>query len=213
MASIGACSRIGQGRSGWFIAAVYAVTLVGCWSSPPVGDPAPPATTRSGQAQAKNTLDKLLVLMRERLLVMHEVAKWKWNAGKPITDIDRERQVLANLEKRGIELGISRQRTRVFMVGQIEAGKLIQEADFSAWTERGQGKFDDARDLNTELRPVLDNSSDQMLAQLADLSPALDGEQDKASIALRADELVRGDGIDDAVRKATIQSLLNWEAD
>jgi chorismate mutase len=212
MPNNGSRSRIGQGWIACFIAAVYAVTLAGCWTSQPDAMPAPPAATTTGLSGA-NDIDNLLVLMRERLLVMHEVAKWKWNAGKPITDIDRERQVLANLEKRGIELGISRQRTRVFMVGQIEAGKLIQEADFSAWTERGQGKFDDARDLNTELRPVLDNSSDQMLAQLADLSPALDGEQDKASIALRADELVRGDGIDDAVRRATIQPLLNWEAD
>jgi chorismate mutase-like protein len=166
MPNNGSFSRIGQGWIACFIAAVYAVTLAGCWTSQPDAMPAPPAAATTGLSGA-NDIDNLLVLMRERLLVMHEVAKWKWNAGKSITDIDRERQLLANLEERGIEIGISRQRTRAFMAGQVEAGKLIQVADFAAWKERGQRMFNYVRDLNTELRPVINELSDCMLAQLA----------------------------------------------
>ena len=34
------------------------------------------------------TLDRLLGLMQQRLTLMHEVARWKWNAGQPVTDAD-----------------------------------------------------------------------------------------------------------------------------
>ena len=32
------------------------------------------------------TLDRLLALTQQRLTLMQEVARWKWNAGQPVTD-------------------------------------------------------------------------------------------------------------------------------
>src|SRR5262249_40615492 len=39
-------------------------------------------------------LERLLRLMRQRLALMDNVARWKWNTGKPITDAHRERELL-----------------------------------------------------------------------------------------------------------------------
>jgi chorismate mutase len=145
--------------------------------------------------------------MRQRLLLMHDVARWKWNEGKPIADPDRERQLLAKLEKRGESYGLARQKTTAFMTAQIEAGKLVQESDFATWEEQGQDKFSEVRDLSTELRPLIDELSDRMLAQLAKSVAVID-EPVRPKIEQRANVILRGEGIDEAVRAAAIQPLL-----
>jgi chorismate mutase len=165
-----------------------------------------PATASAARQDA--ALDALLNLMRERLLLMHEVAKWKWNAAKPINDAGRERELLAALERKGAAYGLRPKQVRAFLAAQIKAAKLIQEADFNAWKESGQGKFSDARDLTTDLRPELDKLSDQMLGQLAKVAPLLGDEETKTNVARRAKSALRGDGINDEVRTVAIRPLL-----
>ncbi len=202
-----------RGLQGWakhLFAAVYLVTMSGCRPEQPG---APPAATTQSPPHEDATLDELLGLMRERLLLMHDVAKWKWNEGQPIADADREQQLLADLEQRGLAYGLSRERTRAFMAAQIEAGKLMQEADFATWKKAGQGKFSDVRDLATDLRPRIDELSDRMLAQLAKVAPMIGDEQARTKAVQRADAVVRGNGIDDDVRAVVIRPLLDGLAD
>lgn len=146
--------------------------------------------------------------MRERLLLMHEVAKWKWNEGKPITDQNREKQILFDLEQRGRTYGLSRKQARDFMVAQMEAGKLVQEADFAAWKRGGQGKFSDVRDLNIALRPLIDEVSDRMLARFAEVVPTFVEEKAKTIVRQRADAILRGNGLNDTVKTAAVRPLL-----
>src|SRR5438874_11849748 len=56
---------------------------------------APPTSTPSA------SLDRLLYLMQQRLVVMHDIARWKWAHGKPISDPVREAQVLDAVAERG----------------------------------------------------------------------------------------------------------------
>jgi chorismate mutase len=179
--------------------------MCGCRPERSKAPPAPPVATTTATQDA--TLDELVNLMRERLLLMHEVAKWKWNAGKAITDASREWQLLADLEQRGLAHGLSRERTRAFMAAQIEAAKLIQEADFTLWKEAGQDKFDEVRDLDSDLRPLIDELSDKMLAQLSRLLLASAGLQDDVDLEQRAKAVLRGNGIDDDVRAVAIRAL------
>ena len=46
------------------------------------------------------TLDRLLGLMQQRLTLMHEAARWNWNAGQPVTDPKRERELLQSIVDR-----------------------------------------------------------------------------------------------------------------
>lgn len=192
-------------RRGWkrwptwlFIAAIGA-TMSGCALEQ---SREPPVAPRDA------VFDELFGLMRERLLLMHEVARWKWNEGKPITDAARERQLLADLEQQGIAHGLDRNRTRAFMAAQIEAAKLIQAADFNTWKKLGQGRFSDARDLKTELRPKLDKLSARMLGQLARMATTTDDIENRATISRRAKSLISGDGIDEEMRRVAIRPLL-----
>lgn len=190
------------------LTACCAALLGGCWSSQPSAPPVVP-TGPDALAAGETAADDLLDLMRQRLLLMHDVARWKWNEAKPITDPDREQQLLAELEQRGLTYGLGRPRTRSFMAAQIEAGKLIQEGDFARWQEQEQGKFANVADLNTELRPLIDKLSDRMLAQLAQVTQLSDREQAALPIKQRARVVLRSEDIDEAVTAAAIRPLLD----
>ena len=194
------------------LAALCAAALGGCWSSQPAAPPTAPAGPDT-LAGGETAVDDLVDLMRQRLLLMHDVARWKWNEAKPITDPDREQQLLAELEQRGLAYGLDRQRTRAFMMAQIEAGKLIQERDFAGWKEQEQGKFAHVPDLNTELRPLIDELSDRMLAQLAQVTQIYNREQAALNIKQRAGVVFRGEGIDDALTATAMQPLLHAQSE
>jgi chorismate mutase len=191
----------------WFVVLCLCLVVpVGCGTHPPTAEQIPTARQRPGTADVEAVADELLELMRQRLLLMHDVARWKWNAGKPITDEQRERELLSDLEERGLALGIDRSTTRSFMAAQIEAGKLVQEADFKRWREQGQGQFANVRDLAIDLRPAIDRLSVELLAHLAQLAPTIDQEDARATIRDLADQILRGEGIDETVRAAALRS-------
>src|SRR4051794_3177508 len=79
------------------------------------------------------SLDRLLVLMGQRLEVMHDVARYKWARKSPIEDPARERALLDDVAEGGRRLGLEPETTRSFFAAQIEAAKLIQRADFRRW--------------------------------------------------------------------------------
>jgi chorismate mutase-like protein len=97
---------------------------------------APPAVTASAQDRA---FDVLLGLIRNRLEVMHDVARWKWARKAAIEDPEREAALLLDVAEKGIPLGLDREMTLAFFRGQIEAAKVIQRADFSRWEASGRG--------------------------------------------------------------------------
>ena len=74
------------------------------------------------------TLDRLLRLMQQRLTLMHEVARWKWNAGQPVTDAERERELLHSVVEGGRGKGLDPELVRSFFAAQLEAARLVQQA-------------------------------------------------------------------------------------
>lgn len=137
-------------------------------------------------------VDKLLVLMQRRLELMHEVARWKWNAKKPIADPEREQQLLDRLVEQGAERRLDPAFTRDFFRAQIEAAKLVQQADFAAWTAREQAPFTDVPDLATELRPRIDKLSSELLDALVSVPAARNDRQFQQLLADRANLLLVG---------------------
>src|SRR5262245_2970129 len=91
------------------------VVLAGCRQPAP---PPLPADTTS--------VDRLLTIMNERLALMHEVARIKWNEKKPIEDPIRERELLEVMAKTGAAMGLDPHEVRWFLASQIEAAKIIQ---------------------------------------------------------------------------------------
>ena len=168
--------------------------------------PAPPAATVAAPVEP---VDRLLGLMRSRLAVMHEVARRKWADRSPIEDPGREAALLRDVAERGGALGLDPSTTRAFFGAQIEAAKIVQRADFRRWEAEHRGADPDAPDLAKVLRPQIDALNRDLLAALARAMPSLQGGgAAEARIRVRADEILAGDGIDDAVRAEAIRPLV-----
>ena len=142
-----------------------------------------------GRDRAK--LDRLLRLMRQRLALMHDVARWKWNTDKPITDAQRERELLHSVVERGRGKGLDADLVRSFFAAQMEAARLVQQADFDRWQANKQKPFADTTSLAV-LRQRIDHLNRELTDALAELRPRLSGRSVQQALPQRAEEILTG---------------------
>jgi chorismate mutase len=150
-------------------------------------------------------LDRLLRLMEQRLTLMHDVARWKWNAGQPITDPKRERELLQSVVERGRGKGLDPDLVRSFFAAQMEAARLVQQADFDRWKANKQEPFADTTSLAV-LRQRIDHLNRELIDALAEVRPRLSGPTVQQALPQRAEEILTGNGVAD-VRETAIAPL------
>lgn len=157
-------------------------------------------------------VDRLLVLIEQRLDVAPMVARAKWNSGAPIDDPARERQILdglmQTLDAGGKFDDAGKAFMRRFFQSQFDAGKILQHALHAQWRQQGLPPFAQVPDLKTDIRPLLDRLTPQMIAAVVPVYQAVrvdDALRDQ--IARRARQLIRGDAAG-AVRNEAISVLL-----
>jgi chorismate mutase len=197
-------------RQTFRLAIALALGLGGCGrpASPPPDRTAEPDRSRDGgDADLQPSVDRLLDLMRRRLLVQHDVARAKWHARLPITDPKRERELLDRAEAQARELGLEPGFVREFFRAQMQAGKLVQQADFDAW-QRGDSTSPAASpDLKT-LRLQIDRLNRNLMEALKEAGPGLRAEAGRRAVPARAEVVVQGRGITAQVRQAACVPLL-----
>lgn len=118
-------------------------------------------------------LEPLGRLMMERLALMPDVARFKWNTRAAIEDLGREQQIIAGLKREAEALGVPGGWAERFFRAQIEAAKVIQRELFARWERERQGAFADTPDLATVTRPRLDALTPRLLRELAMAWPAI----------------------------------------
>jgi chorismate mutase-like protein len=150
-------------------------------------------------------LDGLLRLMEKRLALMHDVARWKWNAGKPIADLKREREVLQSAVERGRDRGLDADLVRTFFSAQMEAARIVQQADFGRWEASKQPPFADTTSLAV-LRQRIDEVNRELIDALAEVCPRLAERTVQQALPQRAEEILTGDCLDE-VRETAIAPL------
>ena len=111
----------------------------------------------------------LTAAMAERLALMAPVAQTKWNAELPIEDLAREAVVLDKVVESAAAAGVDEALARDFFRAQITAAKLVQQRRFDLWRAGGQGRFAEARDLKSDLRPAIIGLTDRIIEALAPL--------------------------------------------
>ena len=116
-------------------------------------------------------------LIDERLALMPDVARYKWNQGLAIEDLPRERQLLEAVRAQAQGRGLSPDRAEAFFAAQIEASKVMQRELFAQWRAAAAGHFDNVPDLATQIRPHLDALTPRLLDALAAVPGALTREQ------------------------------------
>ncbi len=158
-------------------------------------------------AHHQQTIDTLLQLMQQRLMVQHDVARWKWNQNSPIDVPQREQELLAQLRQQAVTYDLEPDVASAFFQWQIDAGKLIQIADFQNWQKQGVQSFDNVPSLNLTVRPLLNKLSTELLSVLAELTPFLDCLTVQQLLQSRTQIILRGDGIDQTVRRVALAPL------
>jgi chorismate mutase len=153
-----------------------------------------------------DALDRLLGLMRQRLLVAHDVARFKWSQGKPISDPAREAKLLEEVAALGRDRGLDPHFVRSFFTAEMEAGKLLQQADFDRWRADGRDRTEAGPDL-AALRASIDQLDVELLDALAAVGPLPFPEDRREVLKQRAAAVLDGHGIDEDVRARALQPL------
>jgi len=135
------------------------------------------------------SLEPLRQVMNERLSLMIDVARYKWNAKAPIEDLPREKQIIDGLKVQAQELGVPAVWAERFFRAQIEAAKVIQREQFAEWERSGAGRFEHAADLATQIRPKLDALTLRLLRELAAAWPTLADPAQRERIAAAMHEM------------------------
>jgi chorismate mutase-like protein len=148
-------------------------------------------------------LDHLLQLMKQRLTLMHDVARWKWNANQPIAAPERE--LLESVVRQGRAKGLDARFVRTFFAAQIEAARSVERADFDHWKSIRQRPFATTTSLG-ELRQRIDDLNRGLLNVLAELYPALSSNAIQKALRARAEAMLTGDDLA-PVRKTAIGPL------
>jgi chorismate mutase-like protein len=145
--------------------------------------------------------------MRDRLALMHDVARAKWSAKRPVGDPQREEALLREMEEKGRQHGLDPERTRAFFAAQIAAARLVQEADLARWRAEGRGAFAEAPDL-AALRKRIDAINRDLLGALDGARPLLAEAGTREHLRRWAGEALAGEGVTDEVRAAAIAPLV-----
>ncbi|MBC3873110.1 gamma subclass chorismate mutase AroQ [Undibacterium flavidum] len=122
-------------------------------------------------------------LLTQRLALMESVARHKWNQQSAIEDLPREQKIILSLQQQATALGIPAAWAEHFFRAQIEAAKQLQREYFVQWQSQQQGQFADVPNLDTVIRPQLDQLTTQILRQLAMSWPALADKNQQSRIA------------------------------
>jgi chorismate mutase len=182
--------------------------LSGCNRAPVATTPPPvhpPLLT--GGADEVAQLDRLVEILRTRLMLMHDVARAKWTTKAPVTDPVREEALLRQVETKARAAGLDPAWTRAVFAAQIEASKLVQQADFRAWTAAHRGPIADAPNLARDLRPRIDAVGESLIEALAQCRSTLRAPTSRALLRRRADGKLVGPGIDERVRSVATKPL------
>jgi len=143
--------------------------------------------------------------MQQRLTLMHEVARWKWNAGQPVRDAEREREVLHSVVEGGRGKGLEPDLVRSFFAAQMEAARLVQQADFDRWKAKNQKPFADTKNLAV-LRQRIDQLNTELINALAEVRPWLWGQTVQPALPQWAEEILTGNGLA-SVRETAITPM------
>ena len=102
----------------------------------------------------------------DRLALIPDVARHKWNTGAAITDPEREQRLIQTAIVKGRQIGIPDQVTRAAIEAQIAASKQMQEELIQSWSKTGEGPFVSVPDFAEETRPRIEEATDQLIREL-----------------------------------------------
>jgi len=108
-----------------------------------------------------------------RLSLIPDVARHKWNTAAAIADPAREQRLIEAAVVKGRQIGLPDHVTRAAIEAQIIASKQMQEQLIQSWRDKGQGTFASVPNFMEETRPKIEEATDRLIRELAVASPML----------------------------------------
>lgn len=99
-----------------------------------------------------------------RLAVMEDVARYKWNNGLPVEASEREAAVIEATARQAELAGLNTGLATHIITAQMEASKALQRQLFDQWQKQGIAKFDNVPSLPDDIRPRIDHLTQQLIA-------------------------------------------------
>jgi serine protease Do len=156
------------------------------------------------EKERTDAAERMLVLIKQRLDLMNDVAAFKWKHRQDVADSQRESDLLKLLVKKGQEAGIPSAMVTAFFKQQFEASRKFQEDRISQWQKDNTMPEVKVKDLQKELRPKIEKISEEMVQVLGKLHSCIFEPAVQNHIEARAKVVIAGAGISEAVRdKAT----------
>jgi chorismate mutase len=112
------------------------------------------------------TAVRLVHSMVERLKISREVAWTKYKKHLKINDPAREAAILASLQSQGRKIGLSDSTVACFFKSQFMASKKVQEELVNGWQSGRPLPTTPPKDLQKEIRPIVDMISRAILVEL-----------------------------------------------
>uniref|UniRef100_A0A915P3F2 chorismate mutase n=1 Tax=Meloidogyne floridensis TaxID=298350 RepID=A0A915P3F2_9BILA len=110
-------------------------------------------------------IDRFVEIADDRLTLSDYVALYKIVNNKSITDPKREEKLLNDMRSKGKNLSLAEDYVTLIFQDQINASKYFQNYLVNLWNQSGIPPIK-VRDLNTDLRPAIDQINTEMLQLL-----------------------------------------------
>lgn len=109
-----------------------------------------------------------------RLLLMQDVARYKWNAQLPIEDAAREKTLIERATADAVAMDMCAAYARDVIAAQVSASRALQTEWFARWRAAGQGTFTGVPELATTQRSAIDAATNALLKALVEARFELD---------------------------------------
>lgn len=142
-----------------------------------------PFTAGAAPTEPSPEVARLLDLVEHRARLMPDVARWKWHAGRAVSDPARERAVLAAATRTAAAAGLEVTGARAFVDAQMRVSRAIQTRAFENYAEAPPPE--NGPDLQRDLRPAISATTDAVLEVLPRVLPLLPASADALRRSLR----------------------------
>ena len=156
-------------------------------------------------------LDLLFERLHDRLKLMPEVARYKWAHDLPIEDPERERLLVERFVAEAKSRGLDAEWSRHVIVAQITAARRVQQDCFGEWKSSPPDKNEPIRDLQTELRPCIEQLTAELIESLVRLEPHRQTAEFRTVFPSRSDSLITRGAVSEPVRRLAVAPWLETE--
>jgi chorismate mutase len=115
---------------------------------------------------AASPLDELRTVIADRLTLMNDVARYKWNAHLPVADPAREAALLDQLTADPAAAGLPRAYVRRVLDAQLTASRIAQQRLIEQWRAERRGEFSAVPSLADVQRPAITAVTRRLLRSL-----------------------------------------------